>query len=132
MSKRFHDKGREIYLPPPSERWESRRPASPGLLPSRSADMLGEIGGIAMRLSAFFTALFVVTAPAVAQQGSGFEWKLNDQTAPPSPAQASKDGFGVLMLVTDDSKAFLEAWQGSTPPHVITTERAIRGNRSKR
>jgi hypothetical protein len=77
-----------------------------------------------MRLSLITAAIFVAAAPALAQQqGQGFEWKLNDKTAPLSPSQASKNGFGVLMLVTDDPEGFMKAWAGSTPPHVTTSSK---------
>ena len=44
-----------------------------------------------------------------------------------NPAQASKDGFGVLMLVTADPEGFMKAWQGPTPPQISTTDRVTRG-----
>ena len=80
-----------------------------------------------MRFTVFLAALCFLAATASAQQGGGFEWKQNDQAAPPNPSQASKDGFGVLMLVTDDPEGFMKAWQGPTPPHVSTTEQVTRG-----
>ncbi|MDP9423694.1 MAG: hypothetical protein M3Q19_12840 [Pseudomonadota bacterium] len=77
-----------------------------------------------MRFSPIIAAICLGAAPALAQpQGQGFEWKMNDQSAPPSPSQASKDGFGVLMVVTDDPEGFMKAWAGPTPPHVSTTEK---------
>ncbi len=80
-----------------------------------------------MRVMLFVLASLVASTPAVAQQQSGgFEWKLNDKSAPPSPWQASKDGFGVLMLVTSDYEGFWKAWEGSTPPQVRTTEEVTR------
>jgi hypothetical protein len=68
-----------------------------------------------------------LAAPAFAQQGGSFQWKQNDQTGPVNPAQASKNGFGVLMLVTDDPAGFMKAWHGPTPPQITTTERVMRG-----
>lgn len=74
-------------------------------------------------------SLSALIAPAFAQtsQGQSFEWKLNDESAPPNLFQASKDGFGVLMLVTDDPQGFIRAWAGPTPPNVSTTEKVTVG-----
>lgn len=80
-----------------------------------------------MRFNILVAALCFSAAAASAQQGGGFAWKQNDHAAPPSPSQASKDGFGVFMLVTDDPEAFMKAWHGPTPPQVSTTERVTRG-----
>jgi hypothetical protein len=80
-----------------------------------------------MRLNALAAVLWLVAAGASAQDGTGFQWKQNDQAAPDDPSRASKDGFGVMMLVTDDPKGFVDAWAGPTPPNISTTERAIRG-----
>lgn len=80
-----------------------------------------------MRFSALLAALSLAAAQASAQQVGGFEWKQGDQAAPDDPSRASKDGFGVMMLVTNDPKGFVEAWQGPTPPQITTTDRAIRG-----
>ena len=79
-----------------------------------------------MHLFYLFFALSL-GAPPAAQQDRSFGWKMNDKEAPANPAQASKDGFGVLMLVTDDSEGFIKAWQGPTPPQVSTTEQVTRG-----
>lgn len=74
-----------------------------------------------MRRMLFILALLVAGAPALAQP-SGFSWKLNDKDAPADPSRASKDGFGVLMLLTAKYQAFLDAWNGPTPPHLSITE----------
>jgi hypothetical protein len=85
------------------------------------------MGEPSMRFMVFLAALHFSAATAFAQQGEGFAWKQNDQLAPPNPAQASEDGFGVLMLVTDDPESFMKAWQGPTPPQVSTTDQVTRG-----
>ena len=80
-----------------------------------------------MRSNILFIALCLSSSASFAQQSEGFAWKLNDQTAPANPAQASKNGFGSMMLVTDDPEGFMKAWQGPTPPQVSTTEQVTRG-----
>jgi hypothetical protein len=50
------------------------------------------------------------------------------QEPAPSPThEAVRDGFGVLLLTTDDDEGFLRAWAGPTPPQLTTTDRATRG-----
>jgi hypothetical protein len=80
-----------------------------------------------MRPTSIILALLVAPAPAAAaQQQGGFAWKLNDRSAPPNPAQAAKDGFGAMMLVTSDYEGFWKAWEGAGPPQVGTTEQVTR------
>jgi hypothetical protein len=79
-----------------------------------------------MRLTLIALFLLGGSVPATAQQQGGFEWKLNDASAPPNSAQATRDGFGVLMLVTSDYEGFWKAWEGSTPPQITTTEEVTR------
>jgi hypothetical protein len=79
-----------------------------------------------MRLLLLALASLGFAAVCHAQEPRGFGWKLNDKSAPPNPAQASRNGFGVLMLVTPDYEGFWKAWEGSTPPQVTTTEEVTR------
>ena len=79
-----------------------------------------------MRLISLVLAMVIAGAPAAAQQQRSFEWKLNDESAPANPAQATKNGFGALMLVTSDYEGFWKAWEGSSPPQVSTTEQVTR------
>lgn len=78
-----------------------------------------------MRRMSLILALLVAGAPALAQE-SGFSWKINDKDAPADPSRGSKDGFGVMMHLTSEYQAFLNAWNGPTPPHVSTTEEVTR------
>jgi hypothetical protein len=78
-------------------------------------------------LLVLLVAAFLTTAPATAQQPQGFAWKQGDGTAAPdNPAQAAKDGFGVMMAVTPDYEAFWKAWEGPTPPQLPTTTQVTR------
>ncbi|HEY0148177.1 MAG TPA: hypothetical protein VGB70_04165 [Allosphingosinicella sp.] len=75
---------------------------------------------------AFLILSLLLAAPAAAQQPRGFAWKVGDKNAPANSAQAAKDGFGVMMLVTADPEGFWKAWQGATPPQLQTTTRVTR------
>jgi hypothetical protein len=75
---------------------------------------------------AFLILALLLCVPAAAQEPRTFAWKVNDANAPPNPAQASKGGFGVMMLVTSDYVGFWEAWEGDTPPKVTATEEVAR------
>lgn len=62
------------------------------------------------------TMLLFLAPPADAQEVS-----------PQGRHEAARDGFGVLLLTTDDDEGFLRAWAGPTPPRLTTTDRATRG-----
>jgi len=77
-----------------------------------------------MRLALLLlAALAAAPSPASAQ----LEWQVNGQAAPGDRSRASRDGFGVMMMVTPDAQTFWRAWDGPTPPNLVTTDRAIRG-----
>jgi hypothetical protein len=80
-----------------------------------------------MRLILLILVALVAAVPATAQQQGGFEWKQGGATAPPTPAQASRNGFGVFMLVTPDLDGFWEAWARPSPPQIGTTDEVRRG-----
>jgi hypothetical protein len=80
-----------------------------------------------MRALIFLIAAVVAATPAAAQQSNGFEWKINEEGAPRDSSRASKGGFGVAFMVTDDYEGFWNAWEGPTPPQVSVTDRAERG-----
>ncbi|HEX8415579.1 MAG TPA: hypothetical protein VF637_17120 [Sphingomicrobium sp.] len=75
-----------------------------------------------------FLLLAAFAAQAPAAQDRTFQWKQADgSSAPARPSQASKDGFGVMLLVTADYEKFLEAWAGPTPPNLPTTSEVSEG-----
>ena len=76
-----------------------------------------------MRLRLVLLLALAAAAPAAAQMA----WQQDGQAAPDDRSRASRDGFGVMMLVTPDSEAFWRAWDGPTPPNLVTTSQAIRG-----
>ena len=76
-----------------------------------------------MRLALLCFAALAVAAPASAQ----VDWQINGQSALGDRSRAGQDGFGAMMLVTPDVAAFWRAWDGPTPPQVVTTDRAARG-----
>jgi hypothetical protein len=55
------------------------------------------------------------------------DWQINGQRAPGDRSRASQSGFGAMMLITPDVEAFWRAWDGPSPPQVVTTDRADRG-----
>jgi hypothetical protein len=64
-----------------------------------------------------------LAAPAAAQAA----WQEDGRPLPEGVARATQQGFGVMMLTTDDDAEFMRAWEGPTPPHLVTTTRAARG-----
>lgn len=83
-----------------------------------------------MRYMALIGLALVATTPAAAQDASperSFAWRVNDEIAQPDPSLASKNGFGLQMVVTADYEGFWKAWEGPTPPHLPVTDRIERG-----
>jgi len=68
-----------------------------------------------MRLVLALLLLAAAAAPAAAQD------------EPLGPQEARRDGFGILLLTTNDDQGFLRAWAGPTPPRLETTTIAVRG-----
>jgi hypothetical protein len=83
-----------------------------------------------MRYMVLMGLALAAAAPAAAQDASperSFAWRVNDEIAPPDPSHASKNGFGLQMVVTPDYEGFWRAWEGPTPPHLPVTGRIERG-----
>lgn len=78
-----------------------------------------------MRAWFLILAAALVAAPAPAQD----IWYDQDGPAAPHPSLASRDGFGVMLLLTPDREGFLRAWAGPTPPQLPTTSGAARNER---
>jgi hypothetical protein len=75
-----------------------------------------------MRLLA---ALALVLTAASAEAQSTFY--QDGRPAPDDGGSARRDGFGAVLLITPDREAFEQAWAGPTPPNLVTTDRAQRG-----
>lgn len=68
-------------------------------------------------------ALALLAAPASAQD----VWQQDGEAAPADRSRAARDGFGAMLLTTNDREGFLRAWDGPTPPHLDISDRATRG-----
>lgn len=80
------------------------------------------IGLVGLALAALAAAPTTKAPPP-----KSFAWHVNDNVPPPNASMASRKGFGVQMLVTDDYEGFWKAWEGPTPPRVSITSRTERG-----
>lgn len=70
------------------------------------------------------------TGPAPAEEAPiqrSFAWRVNGKVAAPDPSLASRNGFGIQIMITDDYDGFWKAWEGPTPPQVSITNRTERG-----
>ena len=88
------------------------------------------IGGIFSTPRHVLAALCgIAIASSAATQPASFGWRTNDQPSQPDPSRASKDGFGAMIVITDDADAFYKAWANPSPPTISTTDRVVRGKK---
>jgi hypothetical protein len=76
-----------------------------------------------MRSSLLLVALSLCSLQAAAQ------WNENGAPLPDTPSTKSKDGFGAMLLLSDEPNRFVEEWQSTPPDHrptLRTTDRAPR------
>lgn len=72
--------------------------------------------------AALFTLVFALLA-----QAQEFTWRDQEGNAvPDAPYQKAKDGFGGMLLFTEDEE-FFERWNTPEPPKLVTVDGAERG-----
>lgn len=78
-----------------------------------------------MRYSWIFTVLVLWSLSATAQ------WNENGVPLRDTSSSKAKDGFGAMLLLTDDAQQFVAAWQSSPPEHWPTLKTTDRAPRNK-